>query len=279
MPIGTVCARLEFSITPKSGTLRRRKPCHWPMTTTHPPLQPCAAFPELLPRAAHLAQTAQQFHTRGWMLGTSGSLSLRLHADPLRMLITVSGKDKGALVAEDFLSIEDDGQIFSTLADPKQSSESFYQGVARPSGETLVHEAIYRRVEALRPGGAGAVYHVHTVDNTLCSQLVSPGETLLFQGLEMLKGIGQWTPGTSVEVPVVYNFPDIPELSRAVAQALCPKVPGVLVQGHGIYVWGPDPMRAKRHTEIFEFLFAWEIKRRMLGLPTPPHHPSPTPLG
>ena len=183
------------------------------------------------------------------MMGTSGSLSLRLGDDPLRVLITISGVDKGALASDHFLEVAD----FTGIADPKASSEAFYEGGRRPSGETLVHEAIYRRVR-----DAGACYHVHSVAGTVIS-LEGP---TTYRDLEMLKGLGRWEPGAAVTVPVVPNHPDIPELARAVGDAIDPAVPGVLVAGHGLYAWGPDPARCKRHVEILEFLFQVALARR-----------------
>jgi methylthioribulose-1-phosphate dehydratase len=231
------------------------------MQPRSPSIVPCDASSPWAPLAQTLAQDAASFAARGWMLGTSGSVSARLGADPLAMLITVSGKDKGNLGPADFLRVEDDGLVLETLGDPKASSESLFAGLPKPSGETLVHAAIYARF-----ADAGAVYHVHSVSGTLCSQLARPGEPLRFRDLEMLKGIGRWEFGQDTLIPVVWNDPDIPGLSRLVGEAARAEVPGVVVQGHGIYVWGPDPARARRHTEIFEFLFEYEIRRRMAGI-------------
>jgi len=47
--------------------------------------------------AAALVEVATGFHRRGWMLGTSGNLSVVLEREPLRLAITASGLDKGAL--------------------------------------------------------------------------------------------------------------------------------------------------------------------------------------
>jgi methylthioribulose-1-phosphate dehydratase len=226
-----------------------------------PPIRPSHQDPTLAPTAATLAAHAARLDRMGWMLGTSGSLSARLASDPLTLLITVSGKGKGDLTTADFLIIEDDGEVFSTLSDPQASSAALFAGQPRPSGETLVHEAIYRRFPK-----ASAVYHVHSVEATLCGQLIEAGQHLRFEGLEMLKGLGRWEPGAQVLVPVVSNDPSIPALAALVAQAADPAVPGVLVQGHGTYVWGEDAARALRHVEILEFLFQYALRCRALGL-------------
>ena len=50
-----------------------------------------------LARAAiALIEVAAGFHRRGWMLGTSGNLSLVLSPDPLRLAITASGGNAGS---------------------------------------------------------------------------------------------------------------------------------------------------------------------------------------
>jgi len=182
------------------------------------------------------------------MLGTSGSLSLRVSDSPLRILITVSGTDKAALIPDQFVEVDQ----FAGIGDPRASSEAFFEGAKRPSGETLVHESIYRRFP-----DAQACFHVHSVPATVISLRGPP--TLC--GLEMMKGIGHWDIDTPLTVPVVANHPDIPTLAGAVADAAVPEVPGVLVAGHGSYVWGPDLARCKRHVEILEFLFEVLLRR------------------
>src|SRR2546426_12841195 len=61
--------------------------------------------------AVALIEVAAGFHRRGWMLGTSGNLSLVLSPDPLRLAITASGVDKGALGPPHILPIDADGRI------------------------------------------------------------------------------------------------------------------------------------------------------------------------
>ncbi len=234
-------------------------PLHFPNATDRPHL---AAL------AAQLAANAATFTGRGWMLGTSGSLSARTSPPeaPLSLLITVSGKDKGMLEPEDLLLVEDDGEVFDTLGDPRASSEAFYAGQPRPSGEVLVHREVLERFRMERGARfAGAVCHTHSVACTLCTLLVQPGQTLALPPVEMLKGLGHWEE-SPLEIPVVANARDIPHLAALVGEAARPEVPGVLVAGHGIYAWGPDAMRARRNLETFEFLFDLILQARRLQI-------------
>jgi methylthioribulose-1-phosphate dehydratase len=49
---------------------------------------------------------------------------------------------------------------------------------------------------------------------------------------------------------VIGNSQDMDVLGDRLALAHDPRVPAVVVAGHGLYVWGADPMRARHHTEI-----------------------------
>src|SRR6266545_471498 len=44
------------------------------------------------------------------------------------------------------------------------------------------------------------------------------------------------------------------EPGDAVAAARDPLVPAVVVADHGLYAWGADPLRARHHTEIVQWL-------------------------
>lgn len=207
-----------------------------------------------------LIQAAREFYAKQWMVGTSGNLSIRTHSAEgrLQYVITASGVDKGALTPEDCLLLTQGGLL---LEDTSHKS----------SAETLLHEALYR----LMPD-AGAVYHVHTVAATVLSRQLShaPGY-LEFSDLEMLKGLGQHTHATTVALPVIANTQDIAGLSTQVSQWVNPVVPGLVLQGHGLYVWGQTPADARRHLEIWEFLFQVMLSERLLGL-LPDHTRQPS---
>ena len=42
---------------------------------------------------------------------------------------------------------------------------------------------------------------------------------------------------------------------------------GFLLAGHGLYTWGETPEQAKRHVEVFEFLFEAILKLNANGHP------------
>jgi methylthioribulose-1-phosphate dehydratase len=43
---------------------------------------------------------------------------------------------------------------------------------------------------------------------------------------------------------------------------LDPHCYGILLAGHGIYVWGKSIEEAKRHLEVFEYVFKYYLGKR-----------------
>ena len=182
-----------------------------------------------------LIDVAQDLARRGWLRATSGNLSLRDVQNQI-IYITRSGVDKQRLAASDIIGITPDGVLIA--------------GEGKPSFETAIHQAIYARTSAQ------AVLHVHTVYNNLVSRYAADGAIALTDH-EMLKALGHWDENARVALPVVSKYYDIGRAAPAVAQALNPDVPGVLLARHGIYAFGESLTDAVRHLEAWEFLLEW----------------------
>src|SRR5215471_6762198 len=111
------------------------------------------------------------------------------------------------------------------------------RGKGKPSAETFLHLAV------VRARNAGCVLHTHSIWSTLLPER------------------REW-------IPIFANDQDIPALARKVEAELGrdPASHGFLLSGHGLYTWGEDVAEARRHVEIFEFLF--EVAgRREFGPP------------
>ena len=185
-----------------------------------------------------LVAVGRRFYARGWVLGTSGNFSAVVSQDPLRLAITASSLDKGALDPSHILHIGTDGVVVS--------------GIGRPSAETLLHLEIVRR------RGACAVLHTHSVWGTLLSDRHSADGGLDIEGYEMLKGLdGVCTHAHREWVPIVANDQDMTRLARVVGSTLDRDraAHAILLQRHGLYTWGATLADAVRHIEILEFLF------------------------
>lgn len=194
--------------------------------------------------AASLAEAAKGFYQRGWTLGTSGNFSAVAGSEPLRLLITSSGVDKGRLTTDQFVQIDSDGKIVA--------------GEGQPSDETKLHLAIIRHRQAM------AVLHTHSVWSTALSTLLVNDGGIEISGYEMLKGLaGVHTHEHHEWLPILNNSQDMDELARELEELLRqrPNAHGFLLRGHGLYTWGKSVDEARRHVEIFEFLL--EVIGRM----------------
>ncbi len=187
--------------------------------------------------AASLAEAAKAFYQRGWALGTSGNFSAVVSREPLRLIITSSGIDKGRLGADQFVQVDGDGDVVA--------------GEGRPSDETKLHLTV------VRERFAQAVMHTHSVWSTTLSTLSGNDGGIEIAGYEMLKGLaGVRTHEHREWLPILDNSQDMDELAREVEELLRkrPATHGFLLRGHGLYTWGKSVDEARRHVEILEFL-------------------------
>ncbi|MEM8866219.1 MAG: methylthioribulose 1-phosphate dehydratase [Planctomycetota bacterium] len=212
-----------------------------------------------------LRASGADFHRRGWSLGTSSNYSVVLGRDPLELLVTVSGKDKGKLSRDDFVSVGADGK-------PCDGSGK------KSSAETMLHVVLAETLP-----NVGAVLHTHSVWATVLSDFVA--EHLLLEGYEMLKGLdGNTTHETREAVRVFDNTQDIATLAeevrdwlRVTAEEGEPTPHGFLLRKHGLYTWGATVADARRQVEVFEFLFECEAQHTLFAQSIRPHRmPEPT---
>ena len=206
---------------------------------------PAADSPQRRSVSDELCEVVRQIHAQGWCQGTGGNFSVCLGREPLRLLITQSGRDKRRIGPDDLV-----------LVDGKGRAVDGEQG--KPSGETRLHCTIAAKT------GASSVLHTHSVAATLLGEHFLDAGGLAITGYEMLKGLtGIETHEASVRVPVLANDQNMPRFGRRVDELLDaqPGLHGFLIGGHGLYTWGATVAEAQRHVEIFEFLFECVARR------------------
>ena len=196
-----------------------------------------------------LRECGRLFHSRGWSVGTSSNYSVVLSNDPVELAVTASGKDKGRLEQTDFVHIGADGSPIETNQ-PKSSAE------------TMLHVVLAEQPEV------GCILHTHSVWGTLLSDHFFEQGGFDIEGFEMLKGLeGIKTHEHSHWIPVFENTQDIPMLADKVRERLDdpmePMTHGFLIRKHGHLYVGKRRFSARRHIEIYEFLF--ECVARKLG--------------
>src|SRR5204863_9908721 len=139
---------------------------------------------------------------RGWSVGTSSNYSIVVSRDPLELLITASGKDKGRLTQSDFVRVGANGK-------------PTVDGQPKSSAETMLH------VVAAQQPGVGAVLHTHSVWSTVLSDYFYPQGGFELSGYEMLKGLeGIATHETSASVEIFDNTQNIPVLAEQVSSRM-----------------------------------------------------------
>ena len=203
--------------------------------------------PQRLARCAdEIIVNVRELAERGWTPATSSNFSCRM--DATNVAITVSGRDKGRLVAADIMVVDVDGNPVATTQ--------------KSSAETLLHTQLYKRFPEI-----GCVLHTHSVNQTVASRLYAAKGAIRLEGYELLKAFGgNTTHDTMLDLPVLPNTQDMPELATRVETLLdAGPMWGYLIEGHGLYAWGRDMAEARRHLEAFEFLLACELEMRRLG--------------
>ncbi len=188
---------------------------------------------------------------RGWVPATAGNFSFR-DAESGRIFITASGLDKGSVRPDDLLEIA----LPETDADCKVLA-----GTGKPSAETSLHGVVYRDRPAVK-----AIFHVHSIWNTLLSDRYAQLGVVLLEGYELLKALSLVATHEHLEkVPVLENSQDYDGLARELAERLkeYPGAHAFLLRRHGLYVWGESIAAARRHLEALEFLF--EVEARRIG--------------
>jgi methylthioribulose-1-phosphate dehydratase len=208
------------------------------------------AAPDFLQERVALQSIGRIFYERGWSLATSSNYSVVVERDPLRLLLTASGKHKGQLTPHDFVLVDQHGRAVEA-------------GSPKPSAETLLHCVLAKL------SGVGSILHTHSVWSTLLSDVHHAAGGLVIEGYEMLKGLeGIKTHEHRLEVPIFENTQDIPALAAELVERLADpsSAPShaFLIRRHGLYTWGRDVDEARRHVEALEFLFEVVARRSQL---------------
>jgi methylthioribulose-1-phosphate dehydratase len=220
------------------------------MLTTAPTI---ATSPALAAVGEAMAETVRFLNSRGWTPATSSNFSALIPGYADAIAISRSGVDKAGFSRADVMVVNRDGAVV-------------WPQDARSSAETPIHLAVYDLF------GAGAVLHTHSVNATAFSLLHAGDRAVTFSGLELLKGFrGVTTHEARVEVPIFPNDQDMARFSAMMRAELPGRaIPGFLIAGHGLYTWGETFPEARRHVEVFEFLF--ELAMRMEGFDVHPYH-------
>jgi methylthioribulose-1-phosphate dehydratase len=196
-----------------------------------------------------LVELLRDFHARGWVSGTGGGICGATEDGNLFLAPTAVHKE---LVRPDdfFVVAPQDGHV---VREPKTPG-------LRPSECNAIFCLLARE------RGARSVAHSHALAAVLAGDAAAGRDHLAVRDLEMLKGIPRLTNRDVHRVPVVRNTPREPELVAQLEDVLRDErfapAYAILVEDHGAYIWGDDVWDAKRHVEVYHFLFEATVARR-----------------
>lgn len=196
-----------------------------------------------------LVELCQQFYTLGWVSGTGGGITIK--QDGI-IYMAPSGVQKERLQSSDIFALDEQGRIVET---PQV-------------GKTLKLSACFPLfMKAYDLKGAGSVIHSHSIHSVLAS-LISDGQEFRISHMEMIKGIRGFGYHDTLVVPIIKNTAYEGDLTSSLEQAMLnyPSTFAVLVERHGVYVWGKDWKEAKTHAECYDYLFQAAVEMKKLGI-------------
>lgn len=196
-----------------------------------------------------LVELLRAFYLKGWVSGTGGGICGP--ADGGGLLLAPTGVHKERITPDEFFTVDPaDGRVLLRPSDPD----------LRPSECNAIFSM------TARERGARSVVHSHALSAVLAGDLAAEADHVAIRDLEMLKGIRGVSNRDVHLLPVIRNTPREPELTDQLARVLAdPRFAdsfAVVVADHGAYIWGDDVWEAKRHTEVYHFLFEAVVARR-----------------
>ena len=210
-----------------------------------------------------LVQQLRAFYGRDWVSGTGGGICGP--ADDGNLLVAPTGVHKELVEPDDLfvIAVEDTSVVQPPVNDSLRPSECSH---------------IFTLVA--RERGVRSVVHTHALSAVLAGDLARGDDHIVIERLEMLKGIRGLTNQDRHVLPVIDNTARERELVAAMAAALADprfeRAWGVLVRDHGCYIWGADIWEAKRHTEVYHYLFGAVVARAERGIRPPVVQSAPT---
>lgn len=209
-----------------------------------------------------IAELCRQFYHLGWVSGTGGSITIKVHDDsipkPQQLIVmSPSGVQKERMAEEDMYVLSSTGSILSEpLAKPS------------PHKPPKCSDCGPLFMKAYEMRNAGAVIHSHGMESCIVTMINPYSKEFRITHMEMIKGIQGHGYYDELVVPIIENTAHERELTDSLAEAIkaYPKTTAVLVRNHGIYVWGDSWINAKTQAECYHYLFDAAIKLHQLGL-------------
>ncbi|KAA8524352.1 hypothetical protein F0562_010775 [Nyssa sinensis] len=220
---------------------------------------------------ALVSELCRHFYTLGWVSGTGGSITMKVHDDSIPkphqlVVMSPSGVQKERMVPEDMYVLSSDGFILSMPP---------FKPYPHAPPKCTDCAPLFLKVYGMR--NAGAVIHSHGMESCLVTMIHPFSKEFRITHMEMIKGIQGHGYHDELVVPIIENAAHEGDLTESLIEAIraYPKTTAVLVRNHGVYIWGDSWISAKTQAECYHYLFDAAIKLHQLGLDwsTPSHGP------
>ncbi|KAK8527421.1 hypothetical protein V6N13_085250 [Hibiscus sabdariffa] len=183
-----------------------------------------------------ISELCRQFYSLGWVSGTGGSITLKVHDSSLPkpqqlILMSPSGVQKERMEPEDMYVLSGDGTIVSSPSPKPYPHKSPKCSDCAP----LFMKAYHMR-------NAGAVIRSHGIESCLATMFDPHSKEFRITHMEMIKGIQGHGYYDELVIPIIENTAYENELTDSLAKAIeaYPKATAVLVRNHGLDWSTPD---------------------------------------
>ncbi|XP_027166419.1 probable bifunctional methylthioribulose-1-phosphate dehydratase/enolase-phosphatase E1 [Coffea eugenioides] len=214
--------------------------------------------PAEVKKKALVSELSLQFYKLGWLSGTGGSVTLKVHEHNVPrqnqfIVMLPSNVQKDRMSPEDMY-------VLSSMSPPPTKTY--------PHNPPKCTDCAPLFLKVYEMCNAGAVIQSHGLDACFVTMINSSSNEFRIRNMEMIKGIQGHGYHDELVVPIIENALSEGKLVESPTKAIraYPKSTAVLVRRHGVFIWGDSWISAKTQAICYHYLAA-AIKFHQLGLP------------
>ncbi|CAH9115677.1 unnamed protein product [Cuscuta europaea] len=162
---------------------------------------------------ALISDLCRHFYTQGWVSGTGGSITIKVHDDSIPrsqqlIVMSPSGVQKERMVDEDMYVLSPSGLIVS---EPSAKPYPYKPPKCSDCGPLFL--------KAYEMRNAGAVIHSHGMESCLVTMMNPSAKEFRITHMEMIKGIQGHGYYDELVVPIIENTAHERELTDSLVEA------------------------------------------------------------
>ncbi|XP_043688926.1 probable bifunctional methylthioribulose-1-phosphate dehydratase/enolase-phosphatase E1 1 isoform X2 [Telopea speciosissima] len=160
-----------------------------------------------------VAELCRHFYTQGWVSGTGGSITMKVHDDSIPksqqlIVMSPSGVQKERMLPEDMYLLSSTGSILCAPS-PKPY----------PHKPPKCTDCAPLFMKAYEMRNAGAVIHSHGVESCIVTMIQPSSKEFRITHMEMIKGIDGHGYHDELVVPIIENTAHEGELTESLSEA------------------------------------------------------------